>query len=208
MDGIVLVSYVLLWIVVLVQTIALIEVLRQIGIFRRRLGDEPGALITEAGLERGSMAPAFARRDLHSGKTVTQQDLRGRTSMLVFLSPRCQSCRDLVPHLPQFAQQIREEAAFFAVCSGPADECERLMRTVKLGSVLIDPDQSMAASFRSLQTPTATVLDAKGHVRIQGITSSVNQLAGLLDEEGTAIGHRQWLLVGKEVSEEPAAPAD
>lgn len=194
-------SYVILWIVVLVQTIVLIELLRQVGIFRRRLGDEAGALVTESGLERGSQAPAFARRELQTGRMVTEADLRGRAALVLFLSPRCQSCRELAPALPDYVRQVREEASVFTVCSGPADECERMMRSLKLTPVLLDPDQSMATSFKSLQTPTATVLDPEGRVRIQGIVSNTRHLDGLLDEEGTPIGNRQWTLVGKEAEE-------
>lgn len=38
-------SYILLWVVVVVQALILVEVLRQIGILRRRMPPESGALL-------------------------------------------------------------------------------------------------------------------------------------------------------------------
>ena len=53
MSGVWLASYIVLWLVVLVLAFLLAGALRQLGLIQLRLGDDPGALITDTGLERG-----------------------------------------------------------------------------------------------------------------------------------------------------------
>ena len=60
MSGVWLASYIVLWVVVLVLGFLLAGALRQLGLMQLRLGDDPGALITDTGLERGSKAPSRA----------------------------------------------------------------------------------------------------------------------------------------------------
>ena len=59
MSGVWLASYIVLWLVVLVLAFLLAGALRQLGLLQLRLGDDPGALITDTGLERGTIAPDF-----------------------------------------------------------------------------------------------------------------------------------------------------
>ena len=55
MSGVWLASYVVLWLVVLVLAFLLAGALRQLGLLQLRLGDDPGALITDTGLKRGTL---------------------------------------------------------------------------------------------------------------------------------------------------------
>ena len=50
MSGVWLASYIVLWLVVLVLAFLLAGSLRQLGLMQLRLGDDPGALITDTGL--------------------------------------------------------------------------------------------------------------------------------------------------------------
>ena len=59
MSGVWLASFVVLWLIVLVLAFLLAGALRQLGLLQLRLGDDPGALITDTGLERGVRAPDF-----------------------------------------------------------------------------------------------------------------------------------------------------
>ena len=97
MSGVWLASYVVLWLVVLALAFLLAGALRQLGLLQLRLGDDPGALITDTGLERGTLAPDFTAVDAESEELVTLSELSPVPRMIVFASPGCLSCRELIP---------------------------------------------------------------------------------------------------------------
>jgi len=205
LSGISLIAYVALWAVVIIQTFVLTEVLRQIGLLRLRVGDAPGALLAEGeGLERGTPAPVFSARELLSGATMTQAVYRGHMTLLVFLTTRCQACRTLIPELERIARRYTGKTQIIAVCSGPGDECPAFVREFDLSiPVLFDKGQQMNEAYRIRRTPSATLIDENGLVRIHGIPNDWRQLEGLLHEEGTVSGLSQenWIALGREDSE-------
>src|SRR5438477_338320 len=69
MSGVWLASYVVLWVVVLLLAFLLAGALRQLGLLQLRLGDDPGALITDTGLQRGAEAPDFTALGAESPTT-------------------------------------------------------------------------------------------------------------------------------------------
>lgn len=104
--GIIWVSNVLLWIVVVIQAFVLIELLRQVGVLRMRIGDEQAALFVDGeGLDRGTHAPEFRAIDVRTGSTMDSNDVLAPRTLLVFLSTRCQSCRELIPTLNELASE-------------------------------------------------------------------------------------------------------
>jgi hypothetical protein len=98
-SGVWLASYLVLWLVVFVLAFLLAGSLRQLGLLQLRLGDDPGALITDSGLERGAQAPEFVAANSESGEPVSLYELPPVPRLLVFASPGCLSCRELMPGL-------------------------------------------------------------------------------------------------------------
>jgi methylamine dehydrogenase accessory protein MauD len=193
-SAIMMTTYVALWILVLVQTLVLLELLRQIGILRMRVGEEPGALVTSEGLERGSIAPAFVASDVGTGREVTDALLHDRTSLIVFLTPTCQSCRSLAPDLRRFSAEHRE-IQVLVICAAPREHCEAFAREFDLRlPVLVDEGQRISRDYRAIRTPSAILIDPQGQVRIQGLPNSVRHLETLLEEEGTPM-HGSWIKV-------------
>ena len=52
-------SIIVLWVLVLFLAFLLMGALRQLGLLQLRLGNDPGALVTRSGLDRGTLAPDF-----------------------------------------------------------------------------------------------------------------------------------------------------
>ena len=180
-------SHVLLWILVIVQTLVLFELLRQVGILHLRIGPDPGALLVEGeGLQRGASAPTFEAPDLRTGLTVSQQSFKGQRVLLVFLTTRCQACRALVPDLKRVARNFADEVQLIAVCAGPGDECIPFADEYEFTvPILFDQHQEISSAYRVFRTPSATLLDGDGTVLIHGIPNDWRHLEGLIQEEGT-----------------------
>lgn len=89
-------SVVILWVAVAIVGFLLAGTLRQVGLIQLRLGADPGALITQGGLDRGTLAPKFTGSDIDGG-TVRSDDFLGSAVVLIFLSTSCDSCRTQRP---------------------------------------------------------------------------------------------------------------
>jgi methylamine dehydrogenase accessory protein MauD len=193
MSGVWLASYLVLWLVVLVLAFLLAGSLRQLGLMQLRLGDDPGALITDSGLERGTQAPDFIATDSESGEAVTLSELPATPRLLVFASPGCLSCRELIPGLNEVRKTRRGEFDFLVVCRGDIDSCRAFGRMNRLEApMVVDTNGQIEKDYLVTLTPFAYLLDHEGRVVIRGVANDWRQLESLLDQEGTLQAGRAW----------------
>jgi methylamine dehydrogenase accessory protein MauD len=184
-SGVWLASYVVLWVVVLLLAFLLAGALRQLGLLQLRLGDDPGALITDTGLERGATAPDFTAFDAESGELVSLSDLPAVARMVVFASPGCLSCRELIPGLNE-VRKTRGEFDFLVVCRGDLESCQAFGRMNRLEApMVVDTTGQIEKDYRVTLTPFAYLIDHEGRVVIRGVANDWRQLESLLEQEGT-----------------------
>src|SRR5580658_8135819 len=96
-----IVSQTLSWIVILGLGLALLALARQVGVLHVRLAPA-GALLTGKGPVVGEGAP------LAIGKPLA----KGRTQLLLFVSPHCPLCKELIPIARNFAKTERLDIVF------------------------------------------------------------------------------------------------
>jgi methylamine dehydrogenase accessory protein MauD len=184
-NGVWLASYIVLWALVLLLAFLLAGALRQLGLLQLRLGDDPGALITETGLERGAQAPDFTALDAESGEVVSLSDLPAVPRLLVFASPGCLSCRELMPGLNE-VRKTRGEYDFLVVCRGDLESCRAFGRMNRLEApMVVDTTGQIEKDYLVTLTPFAYLVDHAGRVVIRGIANDWRQLESLLEQEGT-----------------------
>jgi methylamine dehydrogenase accessory protein MauD len=192
MNEIWLASYVVLWIVVAMLSFVVVGLLRQLGLIQLRLGPDPGALITREGLERGTLAPDFTAPDALTGVSSRLADLRGHMVLLVFLTPTCISCRQLMPHLRDIARDRARDIAVFTICHGSEATCGEFAQAFRLDvPVLVDGPNAIAASYDVQMTPFAFLIDVDGVIRLRGVVNTWPQLESLIAEEGT-VNPKEW----------------
>jgi methylamine dehydrogenase accessory protein MauD len=185
MSGVWLASYIVLWVVVLLLAFLLAGALRQLGLLQLRLGDDPGALITDTGLERGAQAPDFTALDSESGELVSLSDLPAVPRMLVFASPGCLSCRELIPGLNE-VRKTRSDYDFLVVCRGDLESCRAFGRMNRLEApMVVDTTGQIEKDYLVTLTPFGYLIDHEGRVVIRGIANDWRQLESLLEQEGT-----------------------
>ncbi len=168
MSGVWLASYVVLWVVVLLLAFLL-----------------AGALITDTGLERGAEAPDFTALGAESGELVSLSDLPAVPRMLVFASPGCLSCRELIPGLNE-VRKTRGDFDFLVVCRGDVESCQAFGRMNGLEApMVVDTTGQIEKDYLVTLTPFAYLIDHQGRVVIRGIANDWRQLESLLEQEGT-----------------------
>jgi methylamine dehydrogenase accessory protein MauD len=194
MSGVWLASYLVLWLVVLVLAFLLAGSLRQLGLIQLRLGDDPGALITDTGLERGVQAPEFVAANSETGEPVALSSLPAVPRLLVFASPGCLSCRELIPGLNEVRKTRSGEFDFLVVCRGDIESCRGFGRMNRLEApMVVDTNGQIEKDYLVTLTPFAYLLDHEGRVVIRGVANDWRQLESLLDQEGTLQAGRGWV---------------
>src|SRR5207253_3934759 len=201
MSGVWLASYVVLWVVVLLLAFLLAGALRQLGLLQLRLGDDPGALITDTGLERGAEAPDFTALAAESGELVSLSDLPAVPRMLVFASPGCLSCRELIPGLNE-VRKTRKDFDFLVGCRGDLESCRGFGRMNRLEApMVVDTNGQIEKDYAVTLTPFAYLIDHEGKVVIRGLANDWRQLESLLEQEGTLQAGMQFAAVDGEPAE-------
>ena len=194
MSGVWLASYLVLWLVVLVLAFLLAGSLRQLGLIQLRLGDDPGALITDSGLERGTQAPDFIAANSETEEPVTLSEMPAAPRLLVFASPGCLSCRELIPGLNEVRKTRQGEFDFLVVCRGDIESCRAFGRMNRLEApMVVDTNGQIEKDYMVTLTPFAYLLDHEGRVVIRGVANDWRQLESLLDQEGTLQAGRGWV---------------
>jgi methylamine dehydrogenase accessory protein MauD len=200
-SGVWLASYIVLWILVLLLAFLLAGALRQLGLLQLRLGDDPGALITDTGLERGTEAPDFSALDAATGEPMSLSDLPAVPRMLVFASPGCLSCRELIPGLNE-VRKTRGDWDFLIVCRGDLESCQGFGRMNGLEApMVVDTTGQIEKDYAVTLTPFAYVVDHEGRVVIRGLANDWRQLESLLEQEGTLQAGMQFAPVDGEPAE-------
>lgn len=176
MSGVWLVSYIVLWGIVLFQGLVIFVLMRQLGIIY--LGTAQG--VARDGIAAGQRAPDFTLPDL-AGRLRSLADFRGRPLLLVFGSTSCAPCRSLVPDLNAFAQTHAAELdALFAIRGTPS-ETQRFVDELGLAvPVGVFNDEELPEKYKARVTPFAFVIDGEGIVRSKGLANNRAHLDMLL----------------------------
>lgn len=153
---------------------AFVQLLRQHGRVLVRL-DMLEAALQRAGIELehedregvpiGSEAPGFALPGL-DGATVSLEDLRagGRAVALVFMSPNCGPCEELMPGLARWQSDSADDLKIAVISSGPVSAVREIVEEHDLDLVLVDDDRVVSRLYDAVATPSAVLIGADGTV--------------------------------------------
>lgn len=187
-------SLVTLWVLVLGMAFLLSGALRQLGLLRLRLGDDPGALITDQGLARGTLVPTFDALLADTGDRVTFTATAGRVRVLVFLSTGCLACRQLIPHINEMAKTF-PEVEMVPLVSGDLASARQVITGAGLkGPVLVDVSTTVPALYGISMSPFTYVIDENGRVLARGVANDWRGLESLINEEGTLQAGRPFVV--------------
>ena len=102
MNEVLLYSNILLWLAVLLIGFTLFIIFRQFGEVYLSTGES----IARDGIAIGERAPSLSNRKAWNGQPISSH--LAKPVLLVFLSPTCKACIDLIPDWNQAVHQQRE----------------------------------------------------------------------------------------------------
>ena len=97
MNGTLLVSYVILWALVIILSLLVFALARQVGVLHERVAPA-GALMPTSGPKVGELTEVMPLTDLNGhAVAVGGVDAEGLATLIMFISPTCPVCKSLVP---------------------------------------------------------------------------------------------------------------
>lgn len=198
-----IVSNVLLWVLVLALAAVVLALVRQIGVLHERIGPA-GALLLKRGLKVGQPVPVLTLTDL-SGRSVTigASSDKGRSTMLVFLSPTCPICKLLLPVLTSSRASESAWLELILASDGAEDEHRRFVAANGLKEIPYVLSAELGMSFQVERLPFAAVIDEGGVLRARGLINSREHLESLFEAKRLGVASLQEFL---ESSTEPLKP--
>jgi methylamine dehydrogenase accessory protein MauD len=172
-------SYVVLWLLVLALCVLVVALARQIGTLHLRLAARGALEIDEEGPPLAEAPQPAEAEDLRGGRHVVGGP--GRPSLLLFVSPGCSICADVIPGLPAAARAFGHPLRPLVVADAAVAEARVVYPDGTAERVPVIADPALSAAYRVPGTPYAVVLDGLGVVRAKGTVNDLEQLEGLVE---------------------------
>ena len=185
------VSNVVLWLVVIGLSVALLAVIRQLGVLHERIAPV-GALMLAKGLKVGEWAPTIAAPDLE-GRTVTVGAARAdaRATLIMFVSPTCPVCKTLLPILKSSQASERDWLDIILASDGETAHQREFVQANRLGGFPYLVSAPLGIAYQVSRLPFAALIDAQGVLRARGIVNSREHLESLFEAKRLGVASIQ-----------------
>jgi thiol-disulfide isomerase/thioredoxin len=188
------ISFGILWVIVVIQGFALLEVLRQIGFLRKQQSaQQQGNLFVRNPALTGQLLPkAPGRRAVDLLPANWNDFLRGERSVLILLSTTCVACRTVAEKLHAFLEKARGIFDIAVVVEGDVEDSQAFIKSTGLDARLVILDEKGAtADALGVRWKPGVVVVQDWQVDQVGIISDADQLDLLLAEAQRAERERQ-----------------
>jgi methylamine dehydrogenase accessory protein MauD len=180
-----LVSYVLLWVVVVIAVLVLAATVRQVGLIHMRI-PAIGARSAQPGPAVGDQVPEVLTRDL-TGAQIVLGGTRERSSLVVFVSTNCATCDQIGPALRSVARSERSETDLVLVMDGSPEAVAAYQERHRLKGVPLLTDEAVRTTYGVLTTPYGLMIDNAGTLKGKGMVNNIEHLESLLRAGETGI---------------------
>ena len=170
-----------LWLVVIALSVALLAVIRQLGVLHERIAPV-GALMLAKGLKVGESAPQIAAQDLE-GRSMTLGAVRSdeRATLIVFVSPTCPVCKTLLPALKSSLASERDWLDIVLASDGEIAAQREFVSAQRLAAFPYVVSEPLGISYQVSRLPFAVLVDSNGVLRARGIVNSREHLESLFE---------------------------
>jgi len=198
-----IVSNILLWIVVIVLSVIVFALMRQIGVLHERVFPA-GALMTTAGPKVGEAAPQHTLRNFAGTELqVGGKNPAGLSTLLLFVSPTCPVCKTLLPIVKSVMNSEKKSAQIILASdadnrnnesSSELKQHELFVKEFELPADHYVLSQTLGLSFMVEKLPFAALIDKDGVLRAKGIVNSREHLESLFEAQAKGVASLQEYL--------------
>ena len=184
-----LISYLVLWVVVISQVVLTLALARLVGQVSRRI-PPAGARLIDPGPEIGDFVESWEGIDL-LGNTVSFRFPRDLGLFFLYVSPHCSVCAGLLPSAKRFFREIAAEAeGVWVMALGTRETQINYARQNGLVQQLVLAEEQLPPSWRLGGAPFGLWVDAAGQVKAKGMVDRREHLESL--RQAAETGHASF----------------
>jgi len=173
-----IVSQILSWVVILGLGLALLALARQVGVLHVRLAPA-GALLSGKGPVVGEAAPVLDALTMEGVSIAIGKPLgNGLKQLLLFVSPHCPLCKELIPIAKNFAKTEKLDIIF--VGDDDPDEQRAMIARLEMGGLPFVNSSIVGRSFHVDRLPHAVLIGGDGVLLSKGLVNSREHLESLV----------------------------
>src|SRR5690348_14093999 len=146
-----IVSQIFSWVVILGLGLALLALARQVGVLHVRLAPA-GALLSDKGPVVGEPAPVLDALTME-GAPIAIGKPQGLKQLLLFVSPHCPLCKELIPIARNFAKSEKLDIVF--VGDDAPDEQRAMIARLEMGGIPFVNSSVVGRTFHVDRLPHA-----------------------------------------------------
>lgn len=189
-----LISNLVLWAVVVVLAIAVLALVRQIGVLHERVAPA-GALVGREGPRVGEPVPPLAALDW-AGRplTIGGAAADGKSTLLVFVSPSCPVCKTMLEILDAVLRSEQRWLRLVLASDGTREEHEAFVRDHGLAERPYVLSRQVGLAYQVGKLPYAVLIDAQGVLRGKGLVNTREHVESLFEAMRHGVGSVQEYL--------------
>lgn len=189
-----LISNLVLWVVVVVLAIAVLALVRQVGVLHERVAPA-GALVGREGPRVGEPAPQLSAFDW-AGRPVSVggSAADGKATLLVFVSPSCPVCKTMLEILDAVLHSEQRWLRLVLASDGAREEHEAFVRAHGLAERPYVLSREVGIAYQVGKLPYAVLIDAQGVLRGKGLVNTREHVESLFEAMRHGVGSVQEYL--------------
>jgi methylamine dehydrogenase accessory protein MauD len=192
MDGTLLVSYVILWALVVVLSLLVFALARQVGVLHERVAPA-GALMPVSGPKVGEMTEVISLTDLNGQVIVVGgADAEGLATLIMFISPTCPVCKSLVPTAQSLVSHEGQRMRLvFASDGDKIDQHVAYVRDLDIENYPYIVSQPLGLAYAVSKLPFAVLIGSDGALKSKGLVNSREHLESLVESMDSGVASLQ-----------------
>jgi methylamine dehydrogenase accessory protein MauD len=187
-----LVSYIVLWLLVIVLCLITLGLLQQLGLLQHQLNQhtlEPVAeenpllpLLEEDGPAIGSVLPQLKANSINGfGSLILSPLSSERDRLLLFLSPLCEPCQHIVESLNTLVKNDANTRKVIVIMRADEQACQAFISIFPLDlPVICDHERTITMDFNVHHAPFGLLYDVQGMLVSKGGIKNREDLLNLL----------------------------
>ncbi len=192
MEGSLLISYVILWALVIFLSLLVFALARQVGVLHERVAPA-GALMPTSGPKVGEMTEAMSVTDLNGNvQTIGGADSEALATLILFISPTCPVCKSLLPVARSMVSY--EGSRMRLVFASDGDKIEQHVAYVSDLDIADYPyvvSQALGLAYAVSKLPFAVLIGSDGSLKSKGLVNSREHLESLVESMDSGIASLQ-----------------
>lgn len=192
------VSYIVLWVLVAGLSLVVFALARQIGVLHDRIAPT-GALMLAKGLTVGEAAPIVPVTDLDGhARNVGGEHADGRNTLVMFVSPTCPVCKQLLPVLKSSARTEQQWLDILLASDGEVAKQTEFRKQHGLATLPYILSPTLGIAYQINRLPYAVLLDERGIVVARGLINSREHLESLFEAKRLGVASVQAYLEARQ----------